>query len=139
MEIRDPYRYRSVPLSFDCYIAESARKIAFFRMGETQSERENIIMYFRTRCFAKIKLSKINIMYRINGTLSATCITARKKLIQTLYRRCISGERNDDLKSSERHRKKNFKCQNFCVTDFLKTSCFQRDLRVDFPRRFFEI
>lgn len=42
VEIRDPYRYRSVPLSFDRYITESARKTAFFRMAERQSEREKL-------------------------------------------------------------------------------------------------
>jgi len=30
VEMRDPYRYRSVPLSFGRYIVKSARKTVFF-------------------------------------------------------------------------------------------------------------
>ena len=56
VEIRDPYRYRSVPLSFERYIAKSARKTAFFRIGQNEWEK--------LQCFLKIaccfKNNKLN-------------------------------------------------------------------------------
>lgn len=69
VEIRDPYRYRSVPLSFDRYIAESARETAFFFSRGRMTERtRKIITYFGNCCFRNIKLWEIDIMYHINGT-----------------------------------------------------------------------
>lgn len=89
-------------------------------------------MYFRTRCFTKIKLWEINIMYRTNGMFPETYVTARKKLKlytdavyfpeSTMIRKHLKGHRKRISKTSQ---------------TFLRTSCFQGDSRVDFPRRFF--
>lgn len=40
VEMRDPYRYQSVPLSFGCYIVKSARKTVFSKNVERKKDNE---------------------------------------------------------------------------------------------------
>lgn len=67
VEIRDPYRYRSVPLSFDRYIAKSARKTSFFHMGERQSERKKLQRFSEIAALGTVSYGS-SILCHINGT-----------------------------------------------------------------------